>query len=257
MPRALLLHLAFLERLELSPANFHLHPWSPEHEFADWLGKILAAADTPTLKAIVVRVHLTTIEDVTRIDWRRLDASCTLGTFPVLERVIVRIVMPSRALRSEILHKRLSASLHQIPVMPEVLDLCHYAQETILMKMPYLHREGLLRFEYLDTNGSSSSFQVISGSVPSVYVPRLNRHPRHVLCLTSEALSPQTFTMKTPLCTRVGTPILIGVAHLREPYPISVHPCVITLKHGLSVKVPFAGQQIGTQSSEQARWYLC
>jgi hypothetical protein len=168
------LRTAYLERLELAPVNFHLYLLSRERQPVDWLGKLLDAAVTPALRIIAVRIHLAVVEDITSIDWRRLDVACTrLGAFPLLERVTIRIVTLSWALRAEILQKRRSSMpLEPAPVMPEASKLCYYARATITSKMPYSHRQKLLCFELLDTNGRSVD-------VMPVHLPALLLHDLH------------------------------------------------------------------------------
>jgi hypothetical protein len=79
-----------LQYLELAPLNLHgcLSLWHAEFERSDWLGYFIAslAGGAPSLGEIDIRVHLSTLEDVHRINWRRVNVLCTGTAHRSLDR---------------------------------------------------------------------------------------------------------------------------------------------------------------------------
>jgi hypothetical protein len=69
--------------------------WHPEFERSDWLGYFIAslAGGAPSLGEIDIRVHLGTLEDVHRINWRCVDVLCTKTALRSLESITIRVVV--------------------------------------------------------------------------------------------------------------------------------------------------------------------
>jgi hypothetical protein len=237
-------NLAFrsLQHLELAPTNFHLfltHRRSMQDaDNSDWLWQFVAdiAAVSPPLKTLVIRLHAATVNDATRIKWRRLDAACTGDVFPNLESVIVQVVVLSYDLRENILRGTPDIKYDSLP---ETSHLYYPVCQLITVAMPYAALDGLLRFECIDPDSRSlEPVQHVAYVAPESGADYIRCNTLHPDNLAIDELS-------TPFDEHRGRPLCLGLALLTGIYPASMHPCMIVPHLNYKVCLPYGGNEIG------------
>jgi hypothetical protein len=233
--------LAFrsLQHLELAPTNFHLYLThrrsTQDADSSDWLWQFVVdvGATPPPLKTLVIRLHAATVNDATRIKWRRLDAACTGDVFPNLESVTFRIVVFSHDLRENVL--RGTPHLEH-DSLPGTSHLYYPVCELITAAMPYATLDGLLRFECIDTDSRSlDPVQHVSYVAPKSGADYIRCNTLHPVNLAIDEFS-------TPFDDHRGRPLCLGLALLTGAYRASMQPCMIVPHLNYKVCFPYCSK---------------